>query len=53
MNEQQAKQAIDYLTRVASFSGHTDVYQWATDPKTSELMDDIRALLKNISEEAV
>ena len=50
MNEQQAKKAIDYLSRVASFNGHTDVYDWATDPMTNELMNDIRALLKDIEQ---
>lgn len=53
MNEQQAKQAIAYLTSVASFGGHTDVYDWATDPKTSELMNDIRALLKQVERQAL
>jgi hypothetical protein len=53
MNEQQAKQAIAYLTNIASFNGHTDVYNWATDPKTSELMDNIRALLKQVDRHAL
>lgn len=53
MNEQQAKQAIAYLTNVASFNGHTDVYEWATDPKTGELLDNIRALLKQVERQAL
>jgi hypothetical protein len=48
MDSKHTQKAIGYLEQVASFNGHTDLYNWANDPVTSELMDNIRALLKEV-----
>ena len=44
------KKAVELLDRVQTFDGHTQLYAWYEDPKTQELMDEIRAFIKEAIE---
>ena len=48
LTQEQLEQVIDILVRISTFDGHRDAYYWLNDPKTSELFDQIRELLKQM-----
>ena len=48
LTQKQLEQVIDVLVRISTFDGHRDAYYWLNDPKTSELFDQIRELLKEM-----
>jgi hypothetical protein len=48
LTQEQMIQVTDILVRISTFDGHKDAYFWLNDPKTAELFDHIRSILKEM-----
>jgi len=48
LTQEQTLQIADILVRISTFDGHRDAYFWLNDPKTAELFDQIRTILKEM-----